>query len=355
MPVYQIANRAFEQNDRSMPSVKALALKDFERLGKLLQLDFPELNIVFDYKNFDDLNLAVQLHLDTTRGSEVLEYLKANYYEVTPVGGGSDPLLKINALSLALKEKTIFLYEDEICVFERFGKKYRGYIDETPGQPGLHWDFEKIIYSVADREKEMSTIDFPLDANKGIYDEIIKMGANWKYDMFESRSFVGALPPTNFYEGDVVTIKDPSHPRYVANQQFAVFRIDWQADPLVYKVKLDKENIFDVKASQLQLVEKGVTRLYYAGSVPKYWKDLKTEAEFYLLLGLFEYHYNSDRDSYSWTIPEAKDAISEHRGDAILRWKKQIFLISYLTPEDLTFDPRLVAEAALNDDLVLSL
>lgn len=357
---YQIKNRIFnELKECNHEILRALVLKDFQRLEKLIKLDLPHVQLSFDYAQLDEFSQSLSIEIPSDFKDVITTYLIANYYQVTPVGGLLAPLIRINALSLLMHPGKIFMHQGRHFVFQSFGTKYRGYLDECPGRPGLHHDYFKLVCRELNdvASQTIPTIEFSFTDNPEIEVELEKLGSQWKWEMIEERSYVGSLPPTKYFEGDVVTIIDKSHINYSSDEtenQCLVFRILWGRDPLLYQIKLVNKEIVEATAEQLSLQAKGVTRLFYNGTPPARWKDLKSEAEFYLLLGLFRYHYNPNSDSYAWGVTSAIDAIKRNEGHAILRWKNINFLISFLTDEKLTFEPSEVANATVATELTLS-
>ena len=336
-----------------------LILKDFQRLEKLIKLDLPSTNLSFDYAQLDEFSQSLLVDIPVEIKDLILSYLISNYYQITPVGGLLDPLVRINALSQLMHPGKIFMHQGRHLVFQNFPSKYRGYLDESPGRPGLHHDYQKLVCRELSDVKNLTldASEFSFADNPEFETELSGLDPRWKWEMIEDHSYVGSLPPTKYFEGDVVSIIDKLHPNYAsdeADNQCLVFRIVWDREPLTYQVKLPNKEVVEATAEQLSLQAKGVTRLFYNGTPPVRWKDLKSEAEFYLLLGLFKYHYNPRTDSYAWTLPRAIDAIKNNEGHAILRWKNTNFLISYLIEQELPFEPSEVANATVAADLVLS-
>jgi len=358
---FQIRNRMFIETweDYNLILLRELVLKDFQRLEKLLNLDLPIVNLQFDYSQIDEFSQSLLIDIPLEHQDAVTTYLASNYYQLTPIGGLVDPLMRINAVSRLLKPKQVFVHMGRHLVFDAFGTKYRGYLDESPGRPGLHYDYQKMLCrDLKGEHVEVATNDFSFADNLNVETEMLTLNPDWKWEIIEEHSYIGSLPPTKYFEGDVVTITDKQHPSFCTNEadnQCLVFRISWNKDPLLYQIKLPNKEIVEATAEQLSLQAKGITRLYYNGTPPVQWRDLKSEAEFYLLLGLFRYHYNSGTDSYNWTMPQARKAIKNGEGHGVLRWKGANFLISYLTGEEVTFEPKEVADATLAIDLVLSL
>lgn len=357
---YQIKNRIFnELKECNRDILRVLTLKDFQRLEKLIKLDLPHVQLCFDYAQLDEFSQSLAVEIPLEFKDVVTTYLIGNYYQVTPVGGLLDPLLRINAVSRLMHPGKIFMHQGRHLVFHSFGTKYRGYLDECPGRPGLHHDYTKIVCRELNDviTQDIPTAEFSFADNPEIEAELAKLDSRWKWEMIEEHSYVGSLPPTKYFEGDVVTIIDKSHANYASDEaenQCLVFRVLWGKDPLSYQIKLANKKIVEATAEQLSLQAKGVTRLFYNGTPPSRWKDWKSEAEFYLLLGLFRYHYNPKNDSYAWGIPSAIDAIKRSEGHAILRWKNSNFLISFLTDEKSTFETSEVANATVATELTLS-
>lgn len=357
---YQIRNRVFsELKECNHQILRELVLKDFQRLEKLLGLDLPTTHLHFNYSQLDEFSQSLLIDVPVEARDAVTTYLISNYYQITPIGGLLDPLLRINALSHLMHPGRVFMHQGRTMTFQAFGTKYRGYLDESPGRPGLHHDYQKLICRELNdvKDTEIASSDFSFADNPEITADLDKINPQWKWGMLEEYSYIGSLPPTKYFEGDVVSIVDKQHPNYLpaeAENQCLVFRIIWSKDPLIYQIKLPTKEIVEATAEQLSLQAKGVTRLYYNGTPPVRWKDLKSEAEFYLLLGLFKYHYNPQMDSYAWPVSFAKDAIKKGEAHAILRWKNTNFLISYLIDQETLFEPSEVADATLAVDLVLT-
>jgi len=346
-------------SDYSPLLIKDLVKKDFQRLEKLINLDLPSIKLDFEYSQLDELSQTLLIDIEVKHRDIIVSYLESNFYQLIPVGGLEDPKMRVNALSHLMKAGKCFMHKNSRLMFSAFGTKYRGYLHESPGRPGLHHDFEIMICHNSDGEKAIvNSNSFSFVENPEIEAEMLALDSKWKQGMIEDHSFIGSLPPIKYYEGDVVTIIDPQHPNFSSDEavnQCLVFRIVWGSDPAIYQIKLHSKEIVTATAEQLSLQAKGVTRLFYNGTPPVQWKDLKSEAEFYLLLGFFVYHYNAETDSYSWTLPQAKKAIKKGDGHGLLRWKESYFLISYVMGENSTFEPSEVADATLATDLVLSL
>lgn len=367
------ASRADREQEK-LGNLRGALTKDFKRLEKLMMLDHPKTKVDFDYLSIDEGSNSIVISIADEQFDLVSSYLTTNYYSFIRVGGVSDSLLKINLLSLLLAPNRIFYINEtkrvagdlaefpqrKIMRFDGFGKKYRGYLDESPGRPGLHHDYTVINCTPLTcgwgEPTKVETSEIMYEDNKELFAEIDSLDPEWKSEMMETRSFIGSLPPTKFFEGDIVTITDKQHPNYSENEaaQCLVFRIVWDVDPVKYQIKLPKTNeIAVMREDQLALREHGVTRLFYNGKAPTQWKSLQSEAEFYLMLGMFMYHYNPLNDSYHWTMDQAKKAIKEKEGHGVLRWKNINFLISFIVDEDTVFEPDEVAEATLAADLVL--
>jgi hypothetical protein len=357
---YQIRNRMFaELKDYNPLLIKELVLKDFQRLEKLINLDLSISQLDFDYSLLDELSQTLLVDVPLTHQKMIVSYLESNFYQITPIGGLADPKIRVNALSHLMEKGDVFVYNGSNLVFDTFGTKYRGYLDESPGRPGLHYDYETLIcHNLHGETISIKGADFSFVDNPAVETKMLALGPEWKRGMIEDHSFIGSLPPTKYYEGDVVTINDEKHPNFCFDEtanQCLVFRALWGADPLIYQIKLPNKELVDATAEQLTLQAKGVTRLFYNGSPPLQWKDLKSEAEFYLLLGLFMYHYNPETDSYVWTMAQAKKAIRHGDGHGLLRWKGSNFLISYMVEDNSPFKPENVADATLVTDLMLTL
>jgi hypothetical protein len=358
---YQLKNRVFSEiKDCNHQLLHELVLKDFQRLEKLISLDLPTAQIHFDYSQLDVFSQSLLIDIPVESRDAVITYLISNYYQITPMGGLLDPLLRVNALSHLMSSGRIFMHQGRTLAFQAFGTRYRGYLDESPGRPGLHHDYQKLVCREVNdvRDIEISAFDFSFENNPDMVADLNKLDSGWKWEMMEVQSYIGSLPPTKYFEGDVVSIVDKQHPNYLPNEtegQCLVFRVNWSKDPLVYQIKLpNSKEMGEATAEQLSLQAKGVTRLFYNGTPPVRWKDLKSKAEFYLLLGLFKYHYNPKTDSYNWTLPSVKEAIKNGEGHAILRWKNTNFLISYTVDQEASFEPAEVVDATLAVDLVLS-
>lgn len=335
--------------------VHELLSKDFRRLEKLLAFDLPETKVAFDYTTLDEstrsIIIAIPDQLET-----ISNYLAANFYSFIKVGGLSDPLIRTNGLARVFQPNMIFSHQQRSVKFKEFGKKYRGYLDETPGRPGLHHDFSitKCV-TLEGAEITINTVDIDMQTNTTLVAKIEALSPEWKYEGIEDISYIGSLPPTKFFEGDVVFVKN-AQTNAVSTEQSLVFRIDWAKNPIEYRVKMaNSNNIECLTEDRLEICAHGVTRLFYTGKPPVHWKNLKSEAEYYLLLGLFNYHYNPINDSYQWSIGQAKRVIKEGGAHGVLSWQGKNFLISYTLDENTTFEPEEVADAFLMSDLILTL
>ncbi|RJR08382.1 hypothetical protein C4588_05625 [Candidatus Parcubacteria bacterium] len=328
--------------------VKKLLHNDFKRLERLLALDLPGPQIEFDFDQINEFTRSIMVEIPQSYYSVVADYLIANCYSVVVVNDFSDDLLKVNALSQVLEPGTTFNFKGSEVIFESFGTKYRGHIDESPGKPGLHHDFSVLnVRSFADEKFQIKTSDVSYEENQMLFEELDDF-PNWKLDIIENHSFIGPLPPVKFYEGDVVELK--SNP----GVQHIVFRIVWHQDRIVYQLRDMDKKIIEADDSSINLCTNGVARLYYNGTPPIRWKDIKNEAEYYLLLGLFTYHYNPLNNSYRWGLDQARNAIRNDFGHAILNWKNAYFLISFTHSDNGSLDPEVVSEHTLSNDLILS-
>lgn len=355
----QLRNKIFAALETYNPAlIKNLVIKDFERLEKLLNLDLPHTQLKFDYVRLDELSQTLVIEIPLEQQNSVVAYLESNFYQVTPIGGLSDPLMRVHALSQLMRPGVVFFHTGKILVFHSFGTRYRGYLDETPGKPGLHHDYGGMLcrnIGAENADVYVNSIDFSFADNPEIQGQMLALDPAWKRKMMEDHSFIASLPPTFYYDGDIVNVIDEKHENYSRDSQCLVFRTIWSREFPVYQVKLPNKETIELKAEQLALQTAGITRLFYNGSVPGRWKDLKSQAEFYLLLGFFRYHYNPTTDSYSWTKTHAKRVIEAGEGHGLLRWRGTNFLISFLVEDTSTFDPVEVAEATLSADLLLSL
>lgn len=349
--LYQLINQVFLEEE-NVVKARDLAKKDFQRLERLLKYDFPEAGISFDYSKFNEFNLTLLVDIPTEYQNLLLSYLANNYYQFTSVGGLSDTRILINALSRVLTLGKDITHKGNHYTFNSFGKRYRGYLDNFPGRPGLHENFEQAVCTTDEHTTiTLLTKDISLAENPHLESEILMLDPSFKREIYENTSFLGDLPPTKFYEGDVVSVIDFAH--HDPKGQSLVFRVCWDKDPLVYKVKSAKNDIFEVAADSLSLKAEGATRMFYKGCPPKYWKDIAAEADFYVLLGFYDYIYNGRNDSYAWTADSAKKAIANGEGHAMLSQADTLLLIRFgpEVPEDTITN---VVEASMDNDLVLS-
>jgi len=327
--------------------------KDFYKLQRLLQLDHPTASAQF---MFETIDLNKQSMLVKTDSAVAVEYFIKNGFQVALLSDYCDPQIMENLLAKILKpgQSVVHNSTHEHYSFIEFEKWHRGYLDDRLGIFGVNTDFSKVkLTDSTGRDVVLATSQIHLP-KLSIEMLISQLPLDWKHQL--PPTFERLLPTPVFLEGDVVSIVDESHLHFKHYEQCLVFRLVWDTakNRFQYKIRLPSKECVVVEEEQIALFPNGhgVVRLFRSGE-PIRWRDLKSEAEFHLLLGKYGYCYNLESDSYSWTKEQAMRVINHNPKAAhgYFETSSVNYLVTFQDPE---LGER-VAMATSNDDLILRL
>lgn len=228
--------------------------------------------------------------------------------------------------------------------------------------PGLYRDRYHVVVKNGDRIEELSIKDIEFKDSSVSSLRTSALPENWHELNFEADCQLPKLPPTLFLEGDIVHLVDIEHPKFTSSRdlidpdtgenkgpiplqqlnQYTIYRINYresftwnsktnavEGKNPIYRLRAGKIQ-FDAHEDQLQLLSRGPVKIYYSSEnfeLP--WRSLKDEAEFYLLLGRFSRQYNKEKNSYLWELAEARTAIFNHQGDAVLKNSEGHWLVKF--------------------------
>lgn len=244
--------------------------------------------------------------------------------------------------------------------FSSFLTKFIGRLNNPGCLPGKYTDRMRCTISreegggILSRLIEVSKLSY---FNSEVLEKKIEaLPEDW-YFINRELDLLEGLPKTLFWESDVVSLIDETHPNFSPEphmNQFTVYRIDYEnaergvesytlrAGPVLCQAK--KEQL--VLAGSDQNPGFGPIRLYAAGQRLK-WKSLKDEAEFNLLIGKYRRVFNPISKSYKWDPSTAQQMIAFRQGHALVKSGETFFLAMF---EDLE-----LAEELMEADLTLDL
>jgi hypothetical protein len=232
----------------------------------------------------------------------------------------SDTEMKIHLLG------QVFKVGDEVKKNEEYGKivafpfKFYGRLGNPGCKPGKY------------RDRSSPLVSFLAFKDADVYRQRLEaLPDDWHFINLED-DYLEPLPETKFIESDIVRLVDEKHENYTENadeNQFTVYRIKYSLDGEAQYHLRCGETLFFALESQLESIAQGPVRVYQGGQ-PLLWRDLRSEAEFHLLIGNFKRSFNPITNSYKWAIDQARQVISLGKAHGIQKINDSYNLITFL-------------------------
>jgi hypothetical protein len=237
--------------------------------------------------------------------------------------------------------------------FKELATTYYGRLMAPSVEPGHYVDRTRAVIELPDQTLKTIPLDTLTIDPILLAQRVTSLQPGYHF-IFLAKDQLGELPETAFMESDVVSITDTSHEQYSTNpdqNQFTVYRIYYDTTsqpPTKYRLRAGKLQ-FDANEDQLKLMSQGPIRLFHGGEGFKLlWRTLKSEAEFYLLMGRYNRVYNPTNKSYNWDLQQAKALIAVGKAHSVLQLNDNYYLVNF-------WDQDIGYQVACEHDLILDI
>lgn len=272
----------------------------------------------------------------------------------------SDEEMRIHFLGQTLTEGDSVCIEDEPGIefrFSKFLEKYHGRLNNPGGPPGKYIDRTRCLIKRDEgggvRSRTVDTKNLSFADDDQLNSKITNLPDDW-YFINRTVDLLGPLPKTVFWESDVVVLVDEKHPNFKPDNQFTVYRIDYEEAEKGSEIYTLRAGPVFCKASKDQLVLAGGDQnpgfgpiRFYANQQKLKWRSLKDEAEFNLLIGKYRRIFNAISKSYKWDQETAEEMVKMKTAHAVVKTAKTFYLV--------IFDDEELGDQVMEADLLLDL